>query len=222
VAKASDIEILYDKGPLLVVNKPAGLPSTGRDLDDPECAQARVMAHEGKMVWAAHQLDKGTSGALLFTRKKALIEEIHRALKAPAALKRYLAVATGEIEETNLVIDAPLAFDAEARRSRVEAGGQEATTIVRVLDKTVDASLVFADLKTGRTHQIRAHLAHLGHPLVGDARYGGATNLIARQALHACRLRIVVGDDRLDVKAPVPDDFEALLDALELFAPLTT
>lgn len=213
------LEVLYDEGPFVVVNKPAGLAATGRSLDDPRCVQAQVMEREGRAMWAVHQLDVGTSGAMLFVRKKSLVEGAQRALRAPAALKRYFAVCAGALGEKTTVVDAPLYWSNERRRQEVRAEGKASKTRVRVLDSGEGASTVYADLLTGRTHQVRVHLAYIGLPIAGDALYGQAAAQISRPALHAVRLRVAVGDRRLDVHAPLPNDMSALVRALGLVGP---
>lgn len=195
--------ILDARDGLLVCDKPAGLASTGRDLEDPDCLQAHLMAHAGRDVWAVHQLDRDTSGVNLFVTRRALVDEWSRALKR--GTKTYLAVARGEWRQGDVVITAPI--ERVDGQPKVVAEGRPTRTNVTPVATTSDASLLSVRIETGRTHQVRLHLAHHGHPVWGDARYGVAAT--ERQLLHA--YRVCTGEDEWN--APLPADFRAFLAA---------
>lgn len=199
--------ILLEDDGLIVVDKPAGLPTAGDQLDEPGSVQYGLMQHYRRMIWAVHQLDRDTSGVNLFVRRKALVAHWTDALRD--GTKTYLAVCGGEFVDT--MVDEPIGWVGQGVRG-VTRSGKSARTDFVVRARTRNYTLVEAMLHTGRTHQIRIHAAHIGHPVVGDERYGSASDLIARQALHAWRIE--AGGQR--VEAPPPPDFVALLAHLEL------
>ena len=196
------MRILLERNGRVAVDKPAGLPSTGRDLDDPHCAQHLLQRTLGRRVWAVHQLDRGTSGVLLFVTRKSLVAPLQRALAR--GHKRYLALAGGRVGDDRLRIDAPLRYVRSLGRPAVVPDGKEARTDVRVRAHGAGATLVEARPITGRTHQIRVHLAHVGHPLLGDRLHGGEP--ADRLALHCWQLRL--GGEA--ITAPVGPDLRAL------------
>jgi 23S rRNA pseudouridine1911/1915/1917 synthase len=202
------IRVLHEDAELVVVDKPAGLEATGRDLDDPRSVQYQLARQMSRSVWAVHQLDRETSGVLLFVRKRSLVARWQERLRPPGARKLYLAVAGGIFERASTRIDAPLAYDGDLRRWVVRSGGKAASTLVRRLAIGEGASLLELELLTGRTHQARVHLAHAGHPLLGERRYCEPPDERApRHALHAFRLEI--GGHRFE--APLPSDLRELL-----------
>lgn len=193
------MRILLEWGDALFVDKPAGLPSTGRDLDDPHCAQHLLERQLGRRVWAVHQLDRATSGVLLFTTRKRRVAELQRALAE--GRKVYLALVDGVVAEDRQRVDAPMRYVRSRGRPAVVPDGKAARTEVIVRARGARASLVEARPRTGRTHQIRVHLAHLGHPIVGDALHGpGAA---PRIGLHCWRVAL----EGRWVEAPPPPDF---------------
>lgn len=202
--------VLHDEGGLIVVDKPAGLASTGRSLDDPDCLQWHLARWARRKVWAVHQLDKQTSGVNLFVRRKALVAEWQRILGERRTRKVYLALTHGRLQPGRLTVDEPIGWvDALGRRA-VTPDGQPSRSHVEVLDHTASASLVCVTIETGRTHQVRIHLAHLGHPLLGEDRYRDPPcRLHSRQALHAWRLETPHAPDQAFVAQP-PADLERL------------
>lgn len=212
---------------LVAWDKPAGLPSTGRTLADPECAQARAMAWAGRMVWAVHQLDRDTSGLLLFARKKSALLRAQQALAARDLRKIYLALVHGRPSQDSLLIDAPLRKRSQQGRSVVDVhrSGKDAKTRVWRWASSPDGnySLIAAELLTGRTHQLRAHLQHAGHPLLGETLYNSIPcALHPRQALHALGLFNHAGHDALPDEpliAPLADDLVRLAGRLNIALP---
>lgn len=210
--------LLHDADGVIVCNKPPGLPSTGRSLDDPDCLQHLLTVYCRRMVWAAHQLDADTSGLNVFVRRSSLVAPWQNRLRWPNARKQYIAAVHGAVSLDMRAIDAPLGpLDATARQLGVTQHGKPAFTELEVLDRNDRFSLLRVTLRTGRTHQIRIHLAHVGHPIVGEQWYRRPPcTLHARQALHAWRLDF---DDALEpqgISAPVPDDLRALFGSLNL------
>ena len=176
----------------VVVDKPAGLPAVpGRPQALHDCAWSRVQAlHADALV--VHRLDMGTSGLLLFARGQAAQRLLSRAFEERRVHKRYVAVVTGEMQATTGEIDLPIgAHWPDRPRRRVDRDkGQAALTRYRVLDTRADRTLVELEPVTGRTHQLRLHLAAIGHPIVGDALYAPPPVQAAapRLLLHASRL----------------------------------
>jgi RluA family pseudouridine synthase len=219
----SPIPILYIDDVLLVIDKPAGLPSLP-DGYDPAAAHVRSLLEPvfGR-VWIVHRLDRGTSGALLLARSA----EAHRLLNLQfdrrQVSKIYHAIVHGVPEWGAKTVDLPLRVNVgHKHRTAVDPErGKPAVTDLRVLQRFPGYALVKAVPATGRTHQIRAHLAALGHPLLADDLYGSppvseADPPISRLALHALLLNIEhpVLHTQLHFKAPYPEDFERALERL--------
>lgn len=217
-----EARVLYDEGHVLAVDKPAGLPATGRDLDDTDCMQHLLIQREERMVWAVHQIDAETSGVLVFVKRRSLVERWQRRLSAPTTQKSYLAFVHGvPTWKKAHRIDAPLHYDERARRQAVSEAGRPSTTLVRVRARGEGHALVEARILTGRTHQVRAHLAFVGHPLVGEKRYRAPPcEEHPRHALHAWRLRFHDGDAPAELSAPLPDDLVALAGRLGIALPV--
>ncbi len=209
---------------VLALDKPAGLPSTGRSLDDPDCVQFHVHRYLGKMAWALHQLDQHTSGVLLFALKKSAVAAWQD--RWPRVEKRYLAMVHGAVDGDR-VIDVPIApIDGPGpRRVRVSDGsdgsdGKAASTELRVLSVAGPYSLVECLLQTGRTHQIRVHLEAIGHPLMGETVY---TDIPCghhpRPALHAHSVSTDQPPPLAEILAPLPADIRLLMERLGLSLP---
>ena len=205
---------LLDRDGLLAIDKPAGLVSIGRSLDDPDCLQHRLIAEEGTMVWGVHQLDKDTSGVNLFVRERRLVERCRRRMTPPRGEKRYLALCAGRPREDAFEVDAPIGpVDGGGRYLGVHRGGRAARTAVRVVARGDDAALLDVRLATGRTHQIRIHLAFRGHPLLGEPWYRASPCRRApRQMLHARSLTLDADGPHAVTRivAPWPDDLAEL------------
>jgi 23S rRNA pseudouridine1911/1915/1917 synthase len=213
---ALQLEVLYSDGDLVAINKPAGLRSVASNREDQRHALAilREQLSEPRRaikLWPVHRLDRGTSGVLLFATSR----EVHEAVMGAwsAAEKNYLAVVEGCPSPRQGTIDQALRMDAKGYRAHVGAHpeAKRAVTHFETQRTVKDRSLLALQIETGRQHQIRAHLAWLGHPVVGDSRYGNAER---RLGLHALRLSIPCPKTgrRLEFAAPVPDDFFALLE----------
>lgn len=199
--------LLHEADGLLVIDKPAGLPSTGASLDDPWCAQHMLMTRARRKVWAVHQLDALTTGVNVFVRRKALVAEVGERMRGPGA-KRYLAICHGVPDFERTTVDAPIGWVSAARRRGVTPSGDAAHTEVEVLAAGHQAALLRCTMGSGRNHQLRIHLAHLGHPLLGEGRYREpACHRHRRHALHAWELRLTDGQT---FRAPLPEDLREL------------
>ena len=193
---AMELEVVVEDGDVLVVNKPAGLLVHPTRRSHVRTLAHGVLAHllrEGATpsIHPVHRLDRDTSGLVLFAKHPVAHQRLDRQLRSRTLKRGYLAVVQGSVADDEGEIDAPLrrhADDAHLREISPE-GGSAARTRFRVVERLGSATLVEVELETGRTHQIRVHMAHAGHPLVGDAAYGGAVGpAFSRQALHAWRL----------------------------------
>lgn len=213
--------VLVEHDGVVVCDKPPGLPSTGRSLADPWCLQALLMVRRRRSkVWAAHQLDQQTSGVNLFVLRKALVAEAAGWLRA--GTKRYLAVVHGRVEAPRTV-DAPLGRVARGGRqmAAVTPRGKPSRSTISPISCGADASLVEVTLHTGRTHQARLHLAHIGHPVLGEQLHRSPPCVRhERHALHAWQLSLPHAPPPLrTLRAPLPSDLLALCAALELALP---
>ncbi len=211
-----DLDIRYEDDHLLVVNKPAGIPchpSYGHAVDTLGNFLLYHYQTQGKAggLHLVHRLDKGTSGLMVVAKHPHAQQRLSRQLHSPAFCRKYWAVTEGWLTQEAGTICQPIAQIAGGQRREIAPHGQQATTHYQVIARWQEGnqpcSLVELTLETGRTHQIRVHLAHLGHPLVGDGLYGGGDGL-PRPALHARHLTFthpVTGEALTFTQAPPPD-----------------
>jgi 23S rRNA pseudouridine1911/1915/1917 synthase len=219
--EVGEVVVVHLDDSLAVVDKPAGMvvhPAPGHRGETLVDALAGVLGGGEDPVrpGIVHRLDRDTSGLMIVART----DEAHRALaaqiKAREVEREYLALVTGRPRSRAGTIDAPLGRDYRApeRRAVRGRGAREARTHFEVEEPAGADTLVRVRLETGRTHQIRVHFAAIGHPLVGDTRYGGARRHgLGRQFLHSARLAFShpVGGERLEFSSPLPADLEAAL-----------
>ncbi|MSQ16863.1 MAG: RluA family pseudouridine synthase [Dehalococcoidia bacterium] len=232
VPQAMPLTVVYQDAELLVVDKPAGLavhPGPGhpdRTLVNALLALCPDLPGVGGAVrpGIVHRLDKDTSGLMVVAKTHRAHLALSAQIKDRQVTKGYLALGVGHLDSPQGVVDAPIARDPHHRqRMAVVLGGREARTRYWVVERLAGRSpsaeghsLLEMYLETGRTHQIRVHLAYLGHPLLGDAVYGKASPLLARQFLHACHLAFQhpVTGQALDFRAPLPEDLQGVLEQL--------
>jgi 23S rRNA pseudouridine1911/1915/1917 synthase len=225
------IDVRYSDDRLLVVSKPAGLvthPARGHDtgtLVNALLGLGGPLAGSGSVrPGIVHRLDKDTSGLLLVARDDAAQAYLVEALRRRAIERTYLALVRGRPPAESGTIEAPVGrHPGNRRKMAVVAGGRAAVTHYRVLGESSGAALLEVKLETGRTHQIRVHMAHLGHPVLGDRAYGGWSDRmaelgLARPFLHAARLVFPHPDDdrMIEVEDPLPSDLEEVLKGLGL------
>lgn len=208
-----------------VLNKPPGLATQGGTKTDQHLDRLLdgLADEEGNRPKLVHRLDKDTSGVLLVARSARAAAYFSKSFSGRTARKVYWAVVVGDLGQDEGLIDAPLAKQpgTGGEKMHVAEDGQPARTRWRVIDRAgTRAAFVELQPLTGRTHQLRAHMAHLGHPIVGDAKYGGAeaflTGGISRKLhLHARRLKIYApGNKEIDASAELPGHFADTLAAL--------
>lgn len=206
--------IIFEDEKLLVVNKPYDLPSTGKSLDDDDCLQFWLIKRHGGMVWAIHQLDADTSGVNIFVTEKKLVSLYKNSLEQKNTRKEYLAIVHG-----NPKWDEREEFGAIGKIDEHSLGihpeGKSSHSKFTVIKKGEKHTLLKARIFTGRTHQIRIHLSHLGHPVVGDDWYCKPhCQEHIRQALHCHQIYL---EDRGQLfTAALPEDLEELLVKLKI------
>jgi 23S rRNA pseudouridine1911/1915/1917 synthase len=228
--QAIALDVRYEDEAILVLDKPAGLvvhPGSGNPSGTLLNALLHRRAAQGELPRAGivHRLDKDTSGLMVVAKTLPAYDRLVRALAAHEVEREYLAVARGDVARA-LTIDAPIGRHPVNRTAMaVVERGRPARTHVTPLERFGVATLVRCRLETGRTHQIRVHLAAAGHPLVGDPDYGGRRGrggvlAFDRQALHATRLALAhpVTGRPLGFDSPPPADFAALVAALRTHA----
>jgi len=234
--EALPLAVLFEDADLMAIDKPPGMvvhPAPGARSGTVVNA---VLHRLGALVGVGaperpgivHRLDKDTSGVLLIARTPAALAVLGRQFRDRSVHKTYLAVVHGRVARASGVVDRPIGRDPRERKrmSVRSGGGRAAVTRWSVAERFPGATLLTLHPETGRTHQLRVHLAALGHPIVGDAVYGGrrrppagAAPLLAtfpRQALHAAELTFVHPRTgvRTTLRAPIPDDIRVLLEAL--------
>jgi len=227
------LEVIHEDAAVIVVNKPGGVPCHPLQAGErdtvmnavvarfPDTATAGEKPLEGGLV---HRLDNGTSGALLIARNRGAFEKLRDAIRAGRIARRYEALVAGSLERKTQ-IDAPIAHHAKNARKMVagdpssanpKRAGRAATTLAEPIRRVGEFTLLSVTPKTGSRHQIRVHLASLGHPIVGDTLYGGpAIPALAhgRFWLHLCDVAFdspAVG--HVKVTAPIPQDLKKLID----------
>jgi 23S rRNA pseudouridine1911/1915/1917 synthase len=199
------LEILFEDDALIFINKPAGLVVQPRMQHPDEADLHAAVTRHTAPAYMMQRLDRGTTGVMFFSKRRDVNARLTRQFQRRGIRKRYLAVCDGELREPR-TIDAPIARTG-AITFAVREGGKRAVTHVHPVHATEWGSLLAITLETGRTHQIRVHLSAIGHPLAGDWLYG--LRNAARPMLHAADITMThpVTNQRLCVRAPLPDDF---------------
>ena len=223
-ARPQEFPIVHEDAALLVVDKPAGVAVHGGSGVSYGVIEAlRAARPQAKVLELAHRLDRDTSGLLMVAKKRSALTELHRMLREGEVEKIYLALVTGAWESGTREIREPLHKYVTARGERrvsVNAEGQAAVTQVKRLRANETYSLLELRLLTGRTHQIRVHLAHAGHPVLGDEKYGDfarnralAKDGVKRLFLHAHKLGLAhpLTGERLALTSPLPADMRGFI-----------
>jgi 23S rRNA pseudouridine955/2504/2580 synthase len=225
---ARDFSVVYEDEALIVLDKPAGVAvHGGSGVDFGVIEQIRKARPQAKFLELAHRLDRETSGLLIIGKKRSALTRLHDLFRDGGIDKRYFALVKGhwrdKLRNVKLPLHKYLTAEGE-RRVRVDPQGKEAHSIMRLKGRCMtplgEFSLVEVELRTGRTHQIRVHLAHLGFPILGDEKYGDFVlnkDLqkagLKRMFLHAASMRLPhpLNGEKLNLAAPLPPELEKFL-----------
>lgn len=189
MGEASLVEELYQDEHIIIVNKPEGLKTHGNDPSEIALLN-HVSAYVGQTCYVVHRLDKETSGAIVFAKNPFILPILNRLLEEKKIFREYLALCQGYFPQKNVTLRDKIGRSRHDRRKRIvdPKNGQAAITHVRVLKQIGKNSLVKCQLETGRTHQIRVHLSHQGHAIIGDPLYSSIS--AKRLMLHAEKLTL--------------------------------
>ncbi|WP_300617070.1 RluA family pseudouridine synthase [Dokdonella sp.] len=216
--------IIHEDRDFLVIDKPAGIASHGGSGVSFGAIELLRAARPRDTLELAHRLDRDTSGVLVLTRKRSALTGLQAAIREGRVEKRYLALIEGALPKSKLTVDAPLrksVLQGGERMVRVDPEGKPSRSRFSEIQRYAGASLVEVALETGRTHQIRVHAQHLGHPLAGDEKYGEREfnrrmrdKGLKRLFLHAARFEFSLGERSFSFSAPLAPELVAVLDAL--------
>ncbi|MBQ8001076.1 MAG: RluA family pseudouridine synthase [Ruminococcus sp.] len=214
-----ELDILYEDEYILIVNKPAFMPVHPTKVHQTDTL-ANIVSYKYKDIGydfvfrAVNRLDANTTGAVVIAKDR------HTAslMQSTDITKHYIAICHGNIREKG-TINAPIALRTDSKIVRcVSTYGQCAITHYDILSELFDATVLDVVIETGRTHQIRCHMSHIGHPLLGDDLYGGSKKLINRHALHCKTITFLhpFSNKEVFVDAPVPEDMNTLISKLSV------
>jgi 23S rRNA pseudouridine955/2504/2580 synthase len=224
--------IVFEDKWLLAVNKPSGVATHGGSGISHGLIESLRALRPGEPLELVHRLDRDTSGVILVAKKRSALLELQALMRGgeddEGPGKKYLTLLVGRVPNGTLTVDAPLEksmLQGGERRVRVESGGKPSVSHFTVLERLGGHSFCEVRIETGRTHQIRVHAAHLGHPVAGDDKYGDeeANKRLARQVglkrlfLHAASIEFALdqGSRPYLINAPLDDDLRAVLDRLK-------
>jgi 23S rRNA pseudouridine1911/1915/1917 synthase len=218
---APDVPVIYEDADVVVINKPAGIlvHDTPTKKGEPTIvgfASTKSNDPDPDRPGIVHRLDRDTSGVMIIAKTEAAKEFLQKQFHDRLTSKEYLALVEGHLRQAEATISLPIGRKSGSARYVIGLTGKPAETTYKVEAEFAHHSYIHAFPKTGRTHQIRVHLAHLGHPIAGDRLYGGHRTLgLIRQFLHAHRLSLQLpsGQQR-SFEAPLPPDLQTILDKL--------
>ncbi len=223
VAEVADAIIFEDKH-FLVIDKPSGVASHGGSGISHGAIELLRAARPQEHLELVHRLDRDTSGVLVFARTRSGLIGLQAAIRASEVTKQYLCLMLGHPSKAKFDVNAPLlksVMQGGERMVRVAESGKPSLTFFREMEQYPSARLMQATLGTGRTHQIRVHAAHIGHPLAGDPKYGDREMNkryremgLNRMFLHAAHMSFDLDERSYSFSAPLPDDLKAFLDTL--------
>jgi len=216
--------ILSEDRDFLVIDKPAGVASHGGSGVSFGAIELLRAARPRDTLELAHRLDRDTSGVLVLAKKRSALTKLQAEIREGRVEKRYLALLEGRLPTQKLIVDAPLrksVLQGGERMVRVDDEGKASRSRFSEVERFADATLAEIAIETGRTHQIRVHSAHIGHPIAGDEKYGDREfnrtmreKGLKRLFLHAARFEFSIGERSYGFSAPLPDDLKRVLDAL--------
>ncbi len=217
------LPVIYEDEHVVVINKPAGILTHAKGTITEEFSVGEFMRHRmtqpdtTNRPGIVHRLDRDTSGVIICGRDDVTKRLLQKQFQDRKAHKTYIAIVKGVPKHHKAKLDLPIERNPQAPASfRVGPSGKSATTTYSVLAHNNTMSVLELKPETGRTHQLRVHLAHLGHPIVGDPVYGGGKSPIARMCLHAYELEITIPkSQRRTFRADIPEDFMHLIDRIK-------
>jgi 23S rRNA pseudouridine955/2504/2580 synthase len=224
-----EASILSEDRDFLVIDKPAGVASHGGSGVSFGAIELLRAARPRDTLELVHRLDRDTSGVLVLAKKRSALTALQAEIREGRVEKRYLALLEGRLPKQKLTVDAALrksVLQGGERMVRVDDDGKPSRSRFSEVERFDGATLAEVAIETGRTHQIRVHSAHIGHPIAGDEKYGDkAFNRAMREKglkrlfLHAARFEFSIGERSYGFSAPLPDDLKRVLDALSLRRP---
>lgn len=223
LAEDIPLDIIYEDMDLIAVNKPAFMvvhPTKSHQNKTISNGLAHYFQKQGikRKIRLVNRLDMDTSGVLLVAKSSFAHQQMALQFQENTVEKRYIALVAGRVEKDQATIDLPIAREEERSiRKTVCPTGKESISRYRVVERFKEASLLDLELVTGRSHQLRVHLSHIGHPIIGDSLYFEPSPYIDRQALHAYYLRISQPrtKESIELKADLPQDIEKLISHLK-------
>jgi 23S rRNA pseudouridine1911/1915/1917 synthase len=213
---AMQLPILYEDEDCLVIDKPVGVLTHSKGAFNPEATVATFIAPkleklEGERAGIVHRLDRATSGVIICAKNPEALKHLQKQFSQRRTKKQYLAIVEGPIEPAEAIIDMPIARNPHKPKTfHVSSSGKHAKTHYKVLKYKNGLSLVELKPETGRTHQLRVHLSHLRHPIIGDELYAGKQN--SRLMLHAHKLELTLPNkQRREFVAKIPQEFHTMM-----------
>jgi 23S rRNA pseudouridine955/2504/2580 synthase len=219
-----EASILAEDRDFLVIDKPAGVASHGGSGVSFGAIELLRAARPRDALELVHRLDRDTSGVLVLAKKRSALTALQAEIREGRVEKRYLSLLMGALPQQRLTVDAPLrksVLQGGERMVRVDEDGKPSRSRFSEIERFADATLAEIAIETGRTHQIRVHSAHIGHPVAGDDKYGdkifnhGMRRFgLKRHFLHAARFEFSIGERSYGFSAPLPTELKSVLDAL--------
>lgn len=216
--------VIHEDRDFLVIDKPSGVASHGGSGVSFGAIELLRAARPRDTLELVHRLDRDTSGVLVFSRRRSALTALQTEIREGRVTKHYLALLEGRLPQARMTVDAPLrksVLQGGERMVRVDPDGKPSRSHIRQVEQYAAATLAEVALETGRTHQIRVHCAHIGHPLAGDEKYGARDfNRVMREAglrrlfLHAARFEFALGERAYSFSAPLPAELAGVLDRL--------
>ena len=219
VPNGMDLDIIYEDDWLLIVNKPSGIAIHPSILHFNNSLSNGIRAYFDKIglkkkIRPVNRLDKDTSGLVIFAKCEYIQECLSLQMQEGILKKEYLCLVSGTINQKSGTINLPIARKEGSIMERcIDEKGKQAITHYKVIKEFKNYSLVECRLETGRTHQIRLHMASIGHPLLGDTLYGTSSSLISRQALHSYKIKFIhpITKKEIELIAKLPQDINTCI-----------
>ncbi len=226
VSTKMDLDILFEDDGMLIINKPAGIPVHPSILHFEDSLSNGVKYYFDSLglhrkIRPVNRLDRNTSGIVIFAKNEYVQECLSKQMQSKIFKKEYLAICRGKFKQKEGTINAPIARKEDSIIERcVDKSGDIAIThykVIKEINNSENSGLsepiseLLINLETGRTHQIRVHMAYIGHPILGDSLYGERSTLIDRQTLHAFRVEFLhpITKEKMEVFASIPDDMNS-------------